>query len=131
LNRYFVLLLRVPQLVIWVPLFSLASDLNVVSNPAALGLVCAALVTPLSTVLMCTYFASFPLDLIEAAEVDASETYALKRIDIPMSKGTIGRVALLQAITPWNELALAVILLLEPDSLAIPVGPSSFGASSR
>lgn len=127
LNRYFVLLLTVPQIVIWVPLFSLASDLNVVSNPAALGLVYAALVIPLSTVLMRTYFASFPLDLIEAAKVDgASETRALVRIVIPMSKGIIGLVALLQAIMLWNELALAVILLLDPDSQTIPVGLTQF-----
>ncbi|HEX8080503.1 MAG TPA: carbohydrate ABC transporter permease [Jatrophihabitans sp.] len=127
LNRYFVLLLTVPQIVIWVPLFSLASDLNVLSSPAALGLVYAALVIPLSTVLMRTYFASFPLDLIEAAKVDgASETYALARIVIPMSKGTIGLVALLQAIMLWNELALAVILLLEPDSQTIPLGLTQF-----
>jgi hypothetical protein len=31
------------------PLFSLASDVNVVSNPAALGFGYGALVTPLST----------------------------------------------------------------------------------
>ena len=127
LNRYFILLLTVPQIVIWVPLFSLASDLNVVNKPAALGLVYAALAIPLSTVLMRTYFASFPLDLIEAAKVDgASETYALARIVVPMSKGTIGIVALLQAIMLWNELALAVILLLQPDSQTIPVGLTQF-----
>lgn len=127
LNRYFVLLLTVPQIVIWVPLFSLASDLNVLSRPVALGLIYAALVIPLSTVLMRTYFASFPLDLIEAAKVDgASETYALARIVIPMSKGTIGLVALLQAIMLWNELALAVILLLEPGSQTIPLGLTQF-----
>lgn len=127
LNRYFVLLLTVPQIVIWVPLFSVASDLNVINNPAALGFVYAALTVPLSAVLMRTFFASFPLDLIEAATIDgASETYALARIVIPMSRGTIGLVALVQSIMLWNELALAVILLLDPDSQTIPVGLTQF-----
>lgn len=127
LNRYFVLLLTVPQIVTWVPLFSLASNLNLLSNAAALGFIYAALVVPLSTVLMRTYFESFPLDVIEAAKVDgASEMYTLARIVIPMSKGTIGLVALLQAIALWNELALAVILLLRSDSQTIPVGLTQF-----
>ena len=127
LNRYFVLLLTLPGVVTWVPLFSIASDLNILSNPAGLGFIYAALVTPLSTVLLRTYFGSFPLDLIDAAKVEgASEVRAFTRIVIRMSKGTIGMVALLQAIMLWNELALAVILLLQSSSQTIPVGLTQF-----
>lgn len=127
LNRYFVFLLTVPAVVTWVPLFSLASDLNILSNPAGLGLIYAAIVIPLATVLFRTYFGSFPLDLIEAVKVDgASETYAFLRIVIPMSKGIIGIIALLQAIMLWNELALALILLLQSRSQTIPVGLTQF-----
>jgi ABC-type glycerol-3-phosphate transport system permease component len=127
LNRYFVFLLTVPALVTWVPLFSLASDLNILSNPAGLGFIYAAIVIPLATVLFRTYFGTFPLDLIDAARVDgASEAYAFTRIVIPMSKGIIGIIALLQAIMLWNELALALILLLQSSSQTIPVGLTQF-----
>jgi ABC-type glycerol-3-phosphate transport system permease component len=127
LNRYFVILLTIPVVVTWVPLFGLASSLNILSSPAGLGVIYAAGIIPLATVLMRTYFGSFPLDLIEAAKVDgASEFYAFRAIVLPMSKGVIGIVALIQAITLWNELALAVILLLNQKSQTLTVGLSEF-----
>lgn len=123
LNRYFVVLLTVPGIVTWVPLFSLMSSLNLLSNRFGLGLVYAAFVTPLVTVLMRSYFAAFPLDLIEAATIDgASETKAFLRIVLPTSLGMMSVVALIQAIWLWNELALAVILMLNPKSQTLPIG---------
>jgi ABC-type glycerol-3-phosphate transport system permease component len=127
LNRYFVVLLTIPAIVTWVPLYSLASSLGVVNSAAGLGLIYAAFITPLVTVLMRTYFSSFPLDLIEAARVDgASEIYTFTRIVLPMSRGVIAVVALIQAIWLWNELALAEILLLEGSNQTLPVGLIQF-----
>jgi ABC-type glycerol-3-phosphate transport system permease component len=123
LNRYFVVLLTAPGIVTWVPLFSLMSSFNLLSNRFGLGLVYAAFVTPLVTVLMRSYFAAFPLDLIEAAVIDgASETRAFLRIVLPTSVGVMSVVALIQAIWLWNELALAVILMIDPRSQTLPLG---------
>lgn len=129
MNRYFVLLLTIPTVITWVPLFSLMSSLNLLSNRVGLGLVYAAqpFVIPLVAVLMRSYFASFPLDLIEAAKIDgASETQAFLRIVLPTSLGMISVVALTEAIWLWNELALAVILMLTPSSQTLPVGLIQF-----
>jgi ABC-type glycerol-3-phosphate transport system permease component len=85
------------------------------------------MVTPLVTVLMRTYFSSFPLDLVEAARVDgASETFAFARIVLPMSKSVLTIVGLIQAVFLWNELALAEILLVTPDRGTLPMGLIAF-----
>jgi ABC-type glycerol-3-phosphate transport system permease component len=123
LNKYFVLLLTVPATVTWLPLFSLASTLGMLSSPLALGVIYSAFSIPIVVLLMRAYFSTFPLDLIDAAKVDgASERTAFRLIVLPMSLGAIFTVGLIQAISMWNELALAVILLLRGDSRTLPVG---------
>lgn len=126
-NRYFVLLITVPAVVTWVPLFSLAQDLGMLSNPPALGLIYAALILPMATVLLRAYFAGFPLDLIEAAQIDgAGEWRAFLSIVLPMSRGTLVAVGLVQGIQLWNELALAAVLLVAPSSRTLPIGLALF-----
>lgn len=126
-NRYFVLLITVPAVVTWVPLFSLADDLGMLSSPWSLGLIYAALTIPMAAVLMRAYFSSFPLDLIEAAKMDgASEWRAFVGVVLPLSKGTLTAVGLVQGIQLWNELGLAAVLLVAPDSRTLPIGLTLF-----
>lgn len=126
-NRYFVLLITVPPVVTWVPLFSVAQRLEMLSSPPALGVIYAALTVPMATVLMRAYFASFPLDLIEAAKMDgASEWRAFRSIVLPLSRGTLMAVGLVQGISLWNELALAAVLLVAPSSRTLPIGLALF-----
>jgi raffinose/stachyose/melibiose transport system permease protein len=126
-NRYFVLLITVPAVVTWVPLFSLVQRMGLLSNPAALGLIYAALTIPMAAVLMRAYFTSFPLDLIDAARMDgASEWGAFVRVVLPMSRGTLMAVGLVQGIQLWNELALAAVLLIAPSSRTLTIGLALF-----
>jgi ABC-type glycerol-3-phosphate transport system permease component len=127
INRYFVLLITVPAVVTWVPLFSLVQRLGMLSSPTALGVIYGALTVPMATVLMKASFASFPLDLIDAAKMDgASEWRAFLSIVLPMSRGTLMAVGLVQGIQLWNELALAAVLLIAPSSRTLPIGLALF-----
>jgi ABC-type glycerol-3-phosphate transport system permease component len=126
-NRYFVLLITVPAVVTWVPLFSLADHLSMLSSPWSLGLIYAALTVPMAAVLMRAYFGGFPLDLIEAAKMDgAPEWRAFLGVVLPLSKGTLVAVGLVQGIQLWNELGLAAVLLVSPDSRTLPIGLTLF-----
>jgi ABC-type glycerol-3-phosphate transport system permease component len=126
-NRYFVLLITVPPVVAWIPLFSLADALGMLSNPVALGVIYGALVAPVAAVLMRAYFSSFPLDLIEAARADgAGELVTFLRIVLPLSRGALIAVGLVQGIFLWNELGLAAVLLLDPASRTLPIGMTLF-----
>lgn len=127
LNRYFVLLMTLPFVVTWVPLFTLSDTLGVLSNPFALGVMYAARLIPFAAVMMRAYFSSFPLDLLEAASLDgASERLAFFKIVLPVSWGAIASVTLVQAIFLWNDLGLATVVLLDQDSRTLPVGITQF-----
>lgn len=126
-NRYFVLLISVPVAVTWIPLFTLADRLSFTSSPFALGLIYAARLIPFTAVILRAYFSSFPLDLIEAALIDgATELKAFRRIVLPLSWGALVAVGLVQIIFLWNELGLAVVLLIKPESRTLPVGLTQF-----
>lgn len=126
-DRYFVLLITLPAVVTWVPLFSLVKDFGMLSNPAFLGLIYAALILPTAAVLMKAAFASFPLDLIEAAKADGcSELSAFVRIVLPLSRGSLTAVGLVEGISLWNELGLAAVLLISPTSQTLPIGLTLF-----
>ena len=127
LNRYFVLLITLPFVVTWLPLFTLSDSLGLLSNPLALGFMYAARLIPFAAVMMRAYFSAFPLDLLEAASLDgASETASFFRVVLPTSWGPIASVTLVQTIFLWNELGLATVLLLDQDSRTLPVGITQF-----
>lgn len=127
LNRYFVLLMTLPFVVTWVPLFTLSDSLGILSNPFALGVMYAARLIPFAAVMMRAYFSSFPLDLLEAASLDgASERLSFFKIVLPTSWGPIASVTLVQTIFLWNDLGLATVLLLDQDSRTLPVGITQF-----
>jgi len=127
IQRYMVLLIVVPSVLAWIPLFTLAASLGVLSQPVALGVVYAAFTVPVAVVLMRSYFVSFPWPLVDASRVDgATEAVAFLRIVLPMSWPSIGIVSLVQGIFAWNELALAIILLPRAASQTLQVGLVQF-----
>lgn len=126
-GRYFVLLLTVPAVVTWIPLFSLAERFDLLSSPAALGVMYGALVAPTAAVLMRAFFSSFPMDLIESAMLDgASEIRAFVSIVLPLSRGSLVAVVIVLGIQLWNELGLANVMLLQPTSRTLPIGLTLF-----
>ena len=126
-NRYFLLLITLPFVVTWIPLFVLSDRLGVLSNPWVLGAMYGGRLVPFTAVMMRAYFASFPLDLIEAANLDgASEWTSFRRVVMPLSWGGVIAVGLVNFIFLWNELGLAQVLLLDPGSRTLPPGLSQF-----
>ena len=131
-NRYFVLLITLPFIVTWVPLFVLSDRLGVLSNPAAIGAMYAARLIPFAAVMMRAYFSSFPMDLIEAAQVDGvGEFSTFRLVVLPLSWGAVIAVGLINFIFLWNELGLAQVLLLDPASRTLPVGLTQFRGQFR
>ena len=88
-ERSFNLLYALPYLAVIIPLFSITGTLGLRSNPLGIGLVFGAGWLFLTVVLMYGFFASFPLDVIEAAKTDgAGEIRIFWSQVIPMSAMT-------------------------------------------
>lgn len=75
------------------------------------ALIVPLLVNPFNFIIMRTFFrSSVPLDLIDAAAIDGSgEYHTLFKIIIPIAKPGIATVALLTALSYWNEWFTAML----------------------
>ncbi|RME74262.1 MAG: carbohydrate ABC transporter permease [Chloroflexi bacterium] len=119
---YFILFtLMMPTEVMIVPLFNLVSDLGWGNSYAALTVPFLASAT--GVFLFRQHFSSIPPDLVDAARADgAGPMRFLWSILIPMSRNTIGALALIQFIYMWNQYIWPLVIIRENARQVVQVG---------
>ncbi|MEA5117123.1 MAG: carbohydrate ABC transporter permease, partial [Propionicimonas sp.] len=126
-NRYLTVLITVPVLAIIVPVFNLTGALNLRDNLFGVSIVYAALMVPTTTLLMRPYFTSIPVEILEAATIDgAGEVRTFFRVVLPMALPTLLGVIIINTISVWGELTLALVLLVSASNKTLPVGLLAF-----
>lgn len=125
---YFILFtLMMPTEIMIVALFNLVSDLGWGNNYAALTVPFLASAT--GVFLFRQHFSSIPGDLVDAARVDGSGPLRfLISILVPMSRNTIGALALIQFIYMWNMYIWPLVIIRENTRQVIQVGLRSMTA---
>jgi ABC-type glycerol-3-phosphate transport system permease component len=127
LHRMFIVLLSVPLLATVIPIFVLLGNLGLRDSVVGLALVYGAFIVPTAAVLMRSFFVSVPHDLVDAALVDGcSERRAFFGIVLPLSRGALVGVTIINLIWVWSELLFAIVLLNTPESKTLPVGLLGF-----
>lgn len=80
-----------------------------------LALILPPLVLPFLTLLLRTYFAALPRELIEAAKLDgAGEWRIFFRIVVPLSTPALATVGLFSLLFYWNDLYLSLLFINDP-----------------
>lgn len=97
-----------------IPTYIVCKNLLGLSNNYA-ALVVPMLVSPFYIIIMRTFFqTSVPFELIEAATIDGSGEYGtLLRIILPVVKPGIATIALLTALSYWNEWFLCLLYVTD------------------
>src|SRR5712691_5332106 len=94
-----------------VPLYILVTHYLQLQDTLA-ALILPYLVMPLYVLLLRTYFAALPRELIDAARIDgASEWRIFFRIVVPLSRPALATVALFCALVFWNDWYLALLFI--------------------
>lgn len=125
--RGFLIATTMPIIMLLIPYYSSFSALSILSQPWALGVVYAALCLPTCVLILHSFYLGFPTELREAAALDglgAIQTFI--RVVLPLSKGPIVAVAIMNGIFVWGETQMAIVLLQNPSSRTIPVGLLDF-----
>ncbi len=119
---YFILFtLMMPTEIMIIALFNLVSDLGWGNNYAALTVPFLASAT--GVFLFRQHFASIPGELADAARVDgAGPLRFLWSVLIPMSRNTIGAMALIQFIYMWNMYIWPLVIIRENARQVVQVG---------
>ena len=127
LFRLFALSLSVPLIVAVIPIYELLESWQLLDTQVGIALVYSAFIVPTVTVIMRSFFATFPKDMLEAATLDGcSEFGMLWRIVLPLSKGGLVGVIILSLIYVWGEVQFSIVLLNSPENKTLAIGLLGF-----
>lgn len=125
--RGFLVATTLPLIMLLIPYYSAFNALSVLSNPWALGVLYIALCLPTCVLILHSFYLGFPDELREAASLDGLGLFqTFVQIVLPLSRGPIVAVGMINGFFVWGETQLAIVLLQSPDSRTIPVGLLDF-----
>ncbi len=125
--RGFLVATTLPLIMLLIPYYTAFSALDLLSSPWALGVVYVALCLPTCTLILHSFYLGFPSELREAAALDGLGLFqTFVQIVLPLSKGPLVAVGMINGFFIWGETQLAIVLLQSPSSRTVPVGLLDF-----
>lgn len=105
---YFGVALSIPVFSFLVPVYYGFSELGLVNTLVGVVLIFVGTNLPFNILLSRTFILGIPKELDEAATIDGCSTYAvIRRIVFPMAKPIVTTIALIVAVSTWNEFTIA------------------------
>jgi ABC-type glycerol-3-phosphate transport system permease component len=112
-----------PGVLLMVPMYVLASKLNLIDNLVVLPIIYVTFSAPFYSWLLKAFFDSLPQYIEDAAMIDgATRWQVIWKIIIPLSAPGVASAALWTFIMSWQEYMFAVILLSSDENFTVPVG---------
>lgn len=115
-----------PPIVIIIPVFIMAQQLNLLNTRLSLIAVYAAFNVTIVVWMMESFFREIPVDLEEAAMVDGDTRWtAFRRIVLPLAAPGLVATAIFAVIVTYNEFLFALVLTSTPAAETMPVGAAT------
>ena len=106
-----ILVRAMPGVVLIIPLYRLAVDLQALDHLWSLTLVYAVFNLPFAIWLMTPFIAGIPVELEECARVDgAGRVYTFTRVVLPLALPGLAATSIFIALLTWNEFLIPVVL---------------------
>jgi ABC-type glycerol-3-phosphate transport system permease component len=119
--------LAVPAHATLIPVFRFIGDLGLRNTYWGLAAVYTAFWLPFTILFLRAYFSTFPRELEEAARLDgATELGVFFRIVLPISRGALASVSIVNVVGIWSELLFAFVLMNQQDMKTLTVGMLAF-----
>ena len=117
---------------ILIPLYFFIVKLELLNNYLGLVLCYVGFSLPFSIILLHSYFKKFPNEIIEAAKLDGcNELKIFLYIVVPISKGSITGVAIINFIGIWNGFLFSLVIMKSSEYKTLPVGMFEFTGMYR
>jgi ABC-type glycerol-3-phosphate transport system permease component len=130
-QQLFLLALAVPVHVLLIPIYFFFGELGLRNNLIGIILLYTTLGLPFTTILMRSYFVSFPRELEEAARIDgASHLRIFIDIVLPISRGALASMAIINIGWVWSELFFGLVLLDKLGVRTLPLAVAAYKPSS-
>lgn len=113
---FFALGLGVPAQVVVLPLFVVLNDLNLIDTLQGLCLVYIASSLPFTVFFLTGFLRTLPIELEEAAALDgASPLRTFWQIMLPLARGGLITVLIVNIIQHWGETVFALVFIQDTD----------------
>jgi multiple sugar transport system permease protein len=112
-----------PGSLLFIPLYSILTQLGIINTHAALILTYPTFLMPFATWVMLGYFRSIPVELEEAALIDGANRFtAFWRITLPLAAPALLSVTLFAFTNAWNEFLFAFVFITSESLKTLPIG---------
>jgi raffinose/stachyose/melibiose transport system permease protein len=119
--------LMLPHQILYIPQYIMMAQYKLINTRWALILIYGASGLPVSIYLMSTYFAQLPNELEDAARIDgADDLGTFWRVMLPIARPALATVILLNFLSYWNELLLAITMVTKPALRTLPAAMMNF-----
>lgn len=113
--------MTIPHTVLFIPLFQLLNDLNLINT--LWGALLPVVGWPFGVFLLKQFMSSLPKELVEVAKIDGcGEWTTFQRVILPLSKPGIAVLAIFTFVNTWNDYVWQVIVLNGTKMYTLPVG---------
>jgi len=130
-QQLFMFALAVPVHVLLIPIYFFFGELGLRNNLLGMILLYTTLGLPFTTILMRSYFLSFPREIEEAARIDGcSRLGTFWRIVLPVSRGALASMAIINIGWVWSELFFGLVLLDRVGVRTLPLAIAAYKPSS-
>lgn len=127
LNKSLIIALAIPIHATLIPIFNLTGSLGLRNSYLGLILVYTAFWLPFSIMLLTAFFKGTPASIEESAKIDGCTDFgAYFRIALPLSKGAIASVSIVNFVGLWSELLFSFILMNKQDMKTVTSGIFAF-----
>jgi multiple sugar transport system permease protein len=117
----------IPEISLVLPLFIIASSLQLINRPIVLIITYMSFALPYSIWLMVAYFQTVPVELEDAARIDGcSRLGILWRVVLPISVPGLVSTAMFVFLVAWDEFFYALIFTSTLAAKTVPVAIAEF-----
>ncbi|MGA1609800.1 MAG: carbohydrate ABC transporter permease [Candidatus Nanopelagicaceae bacterium] len=123
----FLLGLTIPAATSIIAIFQLFQSLNLLNTLHGLVLINVASTLPISVFILTAFFQQIPNELYEAAAIDGAGPFKLYRsVALPLSRPSMGAVAIFLFVINWNDLLYPLLLITQSDLKTLPLALLDF-----
>jgi raffinose/stachyose/melibiose transport system permease protein len=117
----------IPFQVMLAPIFKQVNSFGLINTYVGIILPYLAFGVPYQVFILHGFFKEVPKELSEAALIDgASHFTVFRRIFLPVSLPVLAALLILDFVATWNEFAMALVILQDPQRWTLPLGLMSF-----
>jgi len=119
----------VPAAMLIIPLFGLTQNLGLNDSLPGLILIYSVVSIPFTMFVLTGFYSTLPSEFEEAARIDGCTEFGVFwRVMLPLVSPGLITVAIFNFVTIWNEYALALVFLQDPEKL--PLARALYGITS-